>query len=309
MSGDEVGRQMYLVVRANAKSSKSKTPLTRTANVSILVVKNPQEPQVSKMEGIPKSIREGDKYRFNIYVTDPDSHGVSGKSPSLSFVAPASTGISLASFIEVTYIDFDANTNLWRFSCTLNVTTNVTVDSDWAGFAVRANSKYGKVSQDASYSGKIYTSLEKVQTTWEKDQILKPQSENNLKFVIYDPRAEGLLELSSNGKHLPFGAMLGCNSTRSGTLECEFTYTPMGQVGKMSFGSFQFVINSRNRDTSDNLNVTTDFNFDFSVEALPAPTPTPAPSPTPKPTPTPIPVPGPGPGPGPKDEINVRGEK
>lgn len=304
MSGDDIGRQMYLNIRANATSSKDKTPLTRGTVVSILVIKNPQEPTVAKIQGIPRILREDKTYRFDIYVTDFDSHGVKAKAPSLMFLQPLS-GLSLASFLEVTYMDYDTNTLQWRFSCLLRVDANVTTSSEWTGFSVKVASQFGKMSQVASYSGKLYTALQKVQSTWPDDVVLKPQVENKVKFIIYDPQGEGVLALNSSDQELPFGAMLVCERQRTGPLECELTYTPPGIVGSEDSGKLSFDVTSENKDSTDPEKGRTDFYLRFRVEALPQPPPPPPPPPGPTPTPAPAPEPSPRP----SSTNLVRGER
>lgn len=266
--GTGITRQMLMNVRTYVSSSTNKDArvLTHGRVVVFAITKNPQEPTVSRISNLGATLREDDYYNFHIYVNDPDASAVA---PELIFTTPRAASKSLAPYISIDDVDFDSRTQVWDFSCRLNLySVEITNSMSSAGFSVKAITSYGKSSQPLEYAGTILTDLQDAKTTWQGTQTLKPGVENRIPFVVYNPAGEGLLSLDPGFK-IPAGSSLSCvGTTVVGSMQCEFVYTPVGVVGRRTSDTITMYARTRNTYTSDTASTTTYFTYRFEVEAL-----------------------------------------
>jgi hypothetical protein len=275
----EAIRSIKISLRAVATSSKdpSRVPISRSSSITLAVQKNPQEPTIDSVYGMNVTLRENSMQRFQVKVKDPNSAGQAGQEPTLLFLAPDSSHINLAPFITDSNGTYDSNSETWSYWMRLDIGQELTDSSSPAGFEIQAVSSFGKRSSVYRVDTKIYTKLMDPVTNLKDGQVLKPDVENHVSFVVYDPKNEGILSIENQS--IPMGAILSCSTSSGQTLECDFIYTPVGTPGQTGSGRIRFDVRSRNRDSNDNQTARAQFNFSFQVEAPSAPTPIPGPTP------------------------------
>ncbi len=265
-------QQFNLSLRAFAKPKDPKgLILTKPLQVRIDVNRTFMTPTITKIDNFPRQIREEEVKTFFVEVVDFDSGADVNDVPIVQFIDSARSVINMSSTVQLlpSGMQFFPNEKRWRFQYEMSLKgIEATPNSTLFYLGVRVVNKFGIVSTKNELEGRIYTRLSQPDTNWDPKITLKPEVAQTITFLIYDPKAEAVLQYKEATYSGPAGATLVCNGSQ--VKICDFTVTPKGKVDAVDYQFFKFDIESSNKDYSDTGVDTKHFYLYFYVDKIPA---------------------------------------
>jgi hypothetical protein len=230
-------RQMEIIVSAIAKSTEledQQAPILMAQKRIILLLNRKLSlPEIKKVDGVPPQMREGDSRVIYVHIVDPDAGSTLKEEPHLVVEAFDRDTKSLAPFISILEITPDSAKREWKYKLKIDLEkAEITRSSELFGVNIQVINHFGKVSSLYPIGFRIFTKLNKPNTTWRNGYEFYIGEEGRVSFLIFDPGQEG--EVSLKGLPLiPQGSTLNCLRASLGVASCEFKWNPSYQfIGK-----------------------------------------------------------------------------
>ncbi len=248
-AGGNIYVDFALSVRALA--TKDEQPvLYGVRKIPLRVSRDFAAPEILRVDRRYTSQREGTSSTLFVNVRDRDAVVKDRSTWPRLMIDSMSNQKSLAGLLRVENIEH-VNNDEFRLILALDLREREltgSVDTYYA--ALRAVSRFGKLSTVRELNTDIYTSFSTPVTTWTEDLQIKASETVSQKFLIMDPKQEAVMSLMRTHR-LPLGATLEClplNTNRS-VLNCTFTWTPPETaVGEHAFNAY---MEMRNKDARD----------------------------------------------------------
>jgi hypothetical protein len=268
-----------LTLKLSATSiNKNMPPLIASKNIQIIVNRtNYNAPKFTSASQDLKSISEGMSDEYCFAFSDDDSLDQNGKRPRVEIFQDSASDVNIAGYATVSSLDFSSSDRTWNACIQINLqNAELTKDVASSNLNFRIYSRFNKVSPDYHTEIKIYTQLGDVVSTFPDKTVVKPQVDNHISFLVYDPHFEGNVTLDSQS--LPAGATVTCKPQQE-MLACDFAWNPTADQANSSPDATVTFKSTNKKDSSRSHD--TDLTLDIHVDELPTPTPTPTPNPTP----------------------------
>ncbi len=223
--------------------------LVGTRTIGMRVSREFAAPEVTRVEKSDLFIREGTTSLIQVYVRDRDANASDVSSyPRVILQSVAGTK-SLAGVLSASRTDSLGNGE-YRIYMQVDLRdVELTGGVDNFKVGLIAASRYGKLSPIRIMDFDIYTSFAMPASTWIEEFVVTAETPAVQKFIIADPKQEGILSLDRTF-NLPVGSTFTCVNTNPSTLNCTFSWTPVaGSAGTVV--DLQAYVLSRNRDARD----------------------------------------------------------
>lgn len=244
-TGTEYAVERRLVVRLTSPATTpTGTTEGTTKAVLIYVTRAEVDPEIVSVDNlITVPTREGELRKFNVVVKDPDAADADGARPRLVSL-PAQKGIKdVAGLVYMQEVvtpelnpQFDSLTGHWTFKMILDLRVQAdqrgrdfTRNQETFKFGLQTVSRYGRVGMkdvDAS----ILTDVMKPDVSWFDVIDAVAGQENVIQFTVFDPYAEGKLNVSfiTRVDQLPGAAVSNCKTaSREGNVLCRISWKPL----------------------------------------------------------------------------------
>jgi hypothetical protein len=283
---DGFSRQLELRISAIAKTlenSDDNAPILMTQKrIIILLNRKLSLPEIKKVDGLPPQMREGDSRILYVQIVDPDAGSTLKEEPHLVVEAFDKDTKSLAPFVSILETTPDYAKKEWKYKLKIDLEkAEITRSSELYGVNIQVINHFGKVSSLYPIGFRIFTKLNKPNTTWKNGYEFLAGEEGRVSFLIYDPGQEG--EVSLKGQpQIPQGSTLNCLRASLGVASCEFKWNPSSQyIGKSQH--LKFEIQNRSTDYRDSNIESNSVDLKLSVKKRELPGEPPENNPEPKP--------------------------